>query len=406
MKWLVRFILLFLSLLPGYHYWHIWLTDKVAGFPCFVSLFLILCVLGYLLIRCLQDTGSVPAKTAMSLMLLLFSFCFALLVSELALRSFDQNLKSYGERNGAGHYSTAYRVMLHKCDSCGGGYYFINQPNGTEEFSKQEFHYIHKYNSLGLRDHEFTEHKDSNEFRILGVGDSFTEGVGTTEDSTWLKQLEHMLNADPHRFYDYTTLNGGAHGSDLIFSYELLSHCLLKYHPDMVILNLNSTDIGDIVTRGTAEGINLKNGYAEGHAPWWEYLYGSSYLVRLFVMDGLGYNWELLSAEGQRRAEKEAVHAISEKIKDFGQLAHDQHFFFLLLIQPLKDELTSNVLNQIELDSSIERINLAPYFAEKINKDHEPLSKYYWPIDGHFTNLGYELEARAIYNRLAVPIKK
>ena len=87
------------------------------------------------------------------------------------------------------------------------------------------------------------------------MGDSFTEGVGTTEDSTWLKQLEHMLNADPHRFYDYTTLNGGAHGSDLIFSYELLSGCLLKYHPDMVILNLNSTDIGDIVTRGTAEGI-------------------------------------------------------------------------------------------------------------------------------------------------------
>ena len=405
MKWLIRLTLLILSLLPGYHYWRIWDTDKVAGFPCFVSLLLILFVLGFVLIRSVQDIGLVRVKTVMSLMLLLFSFCFALLASELSLRSFDQNLKSYGERNGAGHYSTAYRVMLHKCDSCGGGYYFINQPNGTEEFSKPEFHYQHKYNSLGLRDKEFTQHKDSNEFRILGLGDSFTEGVGTSADSTWLKQLESKLNANQNEGH-FTTLNGGAHGSDLIFSYELLSHCLLKYHPNLVILNLNSTDIGDIVTRGTAEGINLKNGYAEGHAPWWEYLYGSSYLVRLFVMDGLGYNWELLSAEGQRKAEKEAIQAISEKIKDFERLAHDQHFFFLLLIQPLKDELAGNVLSHVELDSSLERIDLTPYFAEKINKNHEPLSKYYWPVDGHFTNLGYELEARAIYTRLLVPIKK
>ena len=33
-------------------------------------------------------------------------------------------------------------------------------------------------NSLGLRDIEHPIAKDSNEIRVMGIGDSFTEGVG------------------------------------------------------------------------------------------------------------------------------------------------------------------------------------------------------------------------------------
>jgi len=398
MKWFARLAKFAFIVVICWYDWHRWMQDKTASIYDFVSLLVLLAAVFYVIVQLAKDLKLMDGKATQNALLFLFSLSFMLLVSEIALRIFAHNLMSYGERNGDGHYSSAYRVQLHRCDSCGPGYFFINTPNGSENFDKPEFHYLHRYNSLGLRDHAFTEQKDSNEYRILGLGDSFTEGVGTSADSTWLKQLEYMLNADTFMHRHYTTLNGGAHGSDLIFSYDLLSKCLLKYHPDMVILNLNSTDVGDIISRGVEERKEIHHGYIEGRGPWWEYFYGSSYIVRLIVMNGLHYNWELLSRREQEEETKCALHAISEKIKDFEQLARERHFSFLLVIQPLKEELKDNVLSRIDFDPAQRRIELAPYLNVKINDLHEPLNKYYWPVDGHFTTEGYRLEAQVIYN--------
>jgi lysophospholipase L1-like esterase len=396
MKFTVRLVAVLFILFLCYYFVQRWIVDKTAVPGGFISILLLLCALGYLMIALLENGKSIGKKTAQNLLLLLFSFSLMLLASEFVLRAFAKNLQSYGERNGRKCYASAYRVSLHVCDSCGGGYFFINSPNGTEEFYKPEFHYLHKYNSLGLRDHEFKEYKDSGEFRIIGLGDSFTEGVGTSEDSTWLKQLEGMLNTDSNRLHHYTTLNGGAHGSDLIFSYDLLVKCLLKYHPDLVILNLNSTDVGDIISRGVEERKNIHNGYIEGRGPWWEYLYGSSYIVRLIVMNGLHYNWELLSPKQQEEEKNYALNAIAASIRNFEQLAREKHFSFLLVIQPLQNELKENVLSRLHLDSAQRHIDLAPYFTEKVEGRHEPLRDYYWPVDGHFTAKGYQLEASEI----------
>ena len=351
----------------------------------------------------LRSKDIISKKTFGNLMALLFSLVIAMLVGEGMLRFTAKDLRSYGERNGSPNYNTPYKIYLHTCDSCDGRSYFINDPNGHEEFYKPEFHYDHKYNSLGLRDKQFKVAKDSNEYRILGLGDSFTEGVGTSQDSTWLKQLEYRLNNDTVLKKHYTTMNGGAHGSDLFFSYDLLAHCLLKYKPDAVILNLNSTDINDIVFRGAYERYDAKGNFVGKKGPWWEPLFGSSYLVRLVTLKALHYNWQLMSAHQQQDENEKAYKAISQKIDDYQALAQKNGFEFFLVLQPLKEELkpNTNILENIRVPSSVKYLDLTHQMLmdQLVSLTQEKATDYYWPIDGHFTTRGYKMEGEAIYGR-------
>jgi hypothetical protein len=129
------------------------------------------------------------------MLLLASASAVSLFLCETVLRNFATTLASYGERNGAGGYNSSYYCCLSQCKACDNGYYYMNAANRAEDFNKPEFHYMHTYNSLGLRDKEFSETRKPNEYRIMGIGDSFTEGVGTAQDSTWLKQLEYHLNS-------------------------------------------------------------------------------------------------------------------------------------------------------------------------------------------------------------------
>ena len=172
---------------------------------------------------------------------------------------------------------------------------------------------------------------------------------------------------------------------------------MIKYKPDLVILNLNSTDIGDIISRGGGERNHIVNGNLDGPGPWWEFLFGSSYLVRLIAGNGFHLNWLLMSHKKEAEETVNALRAISEQIKAYQQLAQQNHFAFLLIIQPLQQDLENNILTRLTVDSAIKKIDLTPCFNQKIIGNHEPINKYYWPIDGHFTTTGYGLEANIIY---------
>ncbi len=67
-------------------------------------------------------------------------------------------------------------------------------PNDEHEYhAPGEFRYTRMSNNLGLSEENIPEVKPANEFRIIGLGDSFTEGVGAPYDSTWVKQLEKIF---------------------------------------------------------------------------------------------------------------------------------------------------------------------------------------------------------------------
>ncbi len=396
-KQIYKILTWLLILIFAYSQVHQWVYERntsIWGFICLLTLGLAFAIS---FLRFFFSREYITRNIFSNLTVLVSSFPVALLLAELMLRWFSTGLESYGERNGSPVYHSSYDVYIQQFEN-GSGSFFVNQPSGTEMFNKSEFQYLHKYNSLGLRDREFKTDKDSNEFRILGLGDSFTEGVGTSEDSTWLRQLEYMLNHTSQKTR-YTTMNGGAHGSDLFFSYELFDRCLLKYKPQLVILNLNSTDINDCIYRGCGERFDAQGHFHCKKGPWWEFFFGCSYIVRLIVLNFLHYDWQLLSPAAQKNEEEIVLTEIGKKINDYLTLTKKNKITFLLVLQPLQEDIRDRTdpLQRLKFDTSIHYIRLDSYLSDSIHAYHDDFSLFYWPKDGHFTTRGYAIEANAIF---------
>jgi hypothetical protein len=72
--------------------------------------------------------------------------------------------------------------------------------------------------------------KAPGEYRLIALGDSFTEGVGTSYDMTWLKVVEARLaTAMPDR--TFVAYNAGVSGSDPWFAYMLLRESCSRIAP-------------------------------------------------------------------------------------------------------------------------------------------------------------------------------
>lgn len=72
--------------------------------------------------------------------------------------------------------------------------YFTWPSNHSFVESNVFFEFNYKTNSLGFRGAEFDT--SNSKFRILCLGDSFTEGVGATYENSWPIQLESILSGN------------------------------------------------------------------------------------------------------------------------------------------------------------------------------------------------------------------
>jgi hypothetical protein len=90
-----------------------------------------------------------------------------------------------------------------------------------------------KVNSAGFIDREYTLEKPEGVYRILVVGDSFTEGLRVPMDAAFHSILEENLNAAGKRV-EVINAGGAGWGTDqeLLFYQEIGR----KYEPDMVLL--------------------------------------------------------------------------------------------------------------------------------------------------------------------------
>src|SRR5690606_15926401 len=97
-------------------------------------------------------------------------------------------------------------------------YYHVSPPNTNITITNREnVVYKRQTNSLGYSDIEWNIKKDTNEIRILCIGDSFTEGDGTPIDSTYVKLLEE--NFHKNGYTNVNIMNAGKCGSDPFFGY-------------------------------------------------------------------------------------------------------------------------------------------------------------------------------------------
>ena len=258
-----------------------------------------------------------------------------------------------------------------------------------------EFKYLHRYNSLGLRGKNPL--RDTAKTNIVGLGDSYTEGVGTPEDSTWLQLVENNLN-DTRRgqLKNIQCINGGIMGNEPIAEYIILKELLLPYKPRVVILAVNCTDISEIVELGGWERFN--NNHRK--IPWYAYIYQFSFITRAVVHIMHPINWLFLTHEEYREAEKDAFEILEQCIAgDYLKLSREQNFKLIVVLHPVLSELEQNsfllqpLAAKLQKLPEIKTINLFEAFKKTNQQSDIEYKSLYWLRDGHNNSRGYQLWA-------------
>lgn len=277
-------------------------------------------------------------------------------------------------------------------------WYYTKPPNVNHCLCNLEYQFYRTTNSEGLSDSEFTTAKRPNELRIMGIGDSFTEGDGTDKDSTYLKFTERILN----RTYGNKNLkfmNAGICGSDIVFEYQLLHDKLLKYKPDIVIAVINSTDITDIALRGGFERFLANGTVRYRSAPWWEFFYVQNYVFRLIATVVLRADWQLITNAEMKKLGPLSIKVIQETSVKLNQLGKQNGFKFILLVHPFLSEWQTKKYN-FGLDAALEQTgrvknidvyNALEYYVSQKHIPDKDITNYYWKIDGHHNAKGYGL---------------
>lgn len=95
----------------------------------------------------------------------------------------------------------------------------------------------HPLNAWGCRDRPFVVERSAKTFRILVVGDSFTEGAGLSRDETYCRVLENRLNLILEPLDRQAQVyNMGHCGLNTVEEVELVIDASRQLRPDMVIV--------------------------------------------------------------------------------------------------------------------------------------------------------------------------
>lgn len=246
----------------------------------------------------------------------------------------------------------------------------------------RDFDYEVQYNRLGLRGPLPPLHKDSGEYRIVVLGDSFAEGYGSSEDSTFPKLLQDKLRALGIKA---TVINGGVCGSNPKSELVLYEHLLKPYAPDLVLLEANESDVEDYYVA-----------LHQGKMTFDEYGQAMSHLLRM---------WNDATSEGDSAVFAQKVATVRDMIARLdafrSELAAQQQQFMVVSLSLHGQLYGPNGF----LDSMLTASDLPVIDLKKCYTGNKPVRlgaflKYYWRHDGHHTPAGYDLMAKSVLKEL------
>jgi lysophospholipase L1-like esterase len=325
-----------------------------------------------------------------------------LLLAEVSLRVLGWN-STYMERSG----SWVKQLITPISGSRPVGQFHTYHKNISLLFGTGEFQYTYKINALGVRENKdsFLQSPDST-YRILTLGDSFTEGVGADYPYSWPQVMKSTLNKAG---IQTEVFNAGVSGSDIWYLFHHLENELFELKPDLVIVALNNSDITDYIIRGGRERFKKDGRVIFRKMPWWRFLYRTSHLARA-VIKAFGYN-DLLIKETQIPAYIASFKKDAESVSDdFQKLADRMGYSILFVTHPVPTQLKNvepdSIYGYLAISGvssywdrqGYSNINLWDGLNENIGEDRS--FKYSWPIDKHFNSDGYRIMGKLIADSL------
>jgi len=275
--------------------------------------------------------------------------------------------------------------------------------NDTHEIGNRvDFVYSRRTNSLGLSDREWQKNKPDSIFRIVALGDSFTEGDGAPADSSWPKLLEQQLLQEGKAV---EVFNAGVCGSDPFQSLMLLKYRLLDYRPDLVIVTIAMQDLlEDIAIKGGMERFNPKLGR---RLKLFELVYAYSHIARLIYNRVLGYSWVLIRESSPEFMKKMTKKHIPELFEEFARETPDADLVFVLYPHQLQTEQgyqkrLEEALYKNAKANNIKILDLRSCYQNYIDASGRPTNRFWWKNDGHHNSDGYVMMAHCIGQKLGL----
>ena len=324
---------------------------------------------------------------------------------------------------------TPLGLFLNVHENCLDGFNTKNIPtqaklkiNNKVKNENSEFKTDFITNNEGFRDEFFDTIKKK--YRVITLGDSFTECVGSSNDSTWQKKKKKIVLDSSKKNID--VYNCGIAGNDPVFEYLLLKSKLIKYKPDLVIVTINASDITDIQIRGGLKRFNSKQELIIKQKPFWSFLLYS----RLFRLISLVLCDYALNPLWKQKDEVSKANSIIKSAIDSTQILCKKHNCKLLVVfQPIQWDIDTGLeykfketiincsklnIDYIDVREEFRKMNVyigckksrldyvvsnalypAKYDSTKIYGN-----QLYWKHDYHFKNAGYLLFAKSIYPKI------
>jgi lysophospholipase L1-like esterase len=338
------------------------------------------------------------AHAKLRLALLVLSLVLCGIGAEIVLR-YRCMVCSWTERN-YGEYVSPYKAPP------GGTWYHVRPPNQVMSYRLPEFDFELRTNSMGIRDVEHPIERAANEFRIIGLGDSFTEGQGAAYEDSYLKVLERNLNDKLDGFH-VRIISGGVSGSDPFFCYRLLKDKLIQYDPDLVTLAINSSDVTDIVTRGGHERFRANGTVKFAEPPAVEWLFERSHLYRVLSFNLFDSDWFGLRPSQLRVGHRRSLEKLEMVLDQYQDLTERKGAGFLVILHPDFRELStrkysfdvSRLRHHLD-ENGVNNIDLMEYFLKRMDVESLSPEKLYWQIDSHHNAAGYRILAEGVEEHL------
>ena len=290
----------------------------------------------------------------------------------------------------------------------------VNVPNACYWHTSLEMRAHFRINSLGIRsDREYTFDKPSGTIRIVGLGDSFTQGYEVSVEESYLYQLEELLRAEG---YPVEIINLGVSGHGNAEQLIMLKEYGFRFEPDIVVVGYFQNDLNDNV-RANLYRLDEQDRLVRA---------GDSYLPAIGARDWLYsfalYRWlaersQLLCLVRERVAGWAKRRTVAENLATVKESAKDDYAARLgaRLLDQIKEECTQRGVGFVLLDIPSHRLhesNLPTQFLARITPGEivrtcpalqgEGPGAYLYRRRGHshWTPAGHRIAAELLRNQL------